>query len=190
MATSRLTRLLRAPIASVLALGLGSTVPAYASSTTKTDPSNDVFLGTVGAGIDLSAVRLATLNRKKRIQITFRLHTSALDESLEQPGGMWVEFIKNERTRRVVKVATVDGVLRGEVCSSSRAPKFTQSYDCSPLAVAQLDPTTYRALVKRKQVKEGATVLKWTASSIDLRSGDPVSDQLTARNGEPFRWRL
>lgn len=37
---------------------------------------------------------------------------------------------------------------------------------------------------------EGATVLRWTATSMALSNGQPVSDQLTARNGEPFRWRL
>ena len=103
---------------------------------------------------------------------------------------MQVEFIKDERTRRVVKMSTHDGVLRGEVCSSSRAPKFTESYGCGPVVVAQLDATTYRARVKRKQVKKGATTLQWTASTIDLTSGDPVSDRLTAGNGKPFRWGL
>lgn len=190
MTTSRTTRLLSAPIAFALAVGLGATVPAHASSTTKTDPENDVFLGSVGGGIDLAAVQLTTLNRKKRIRVTFRLHSRALAGSLEQPGGMRVEFIKDKRTRRVVKVATEDGVLRGEVCSNSRGPKSIEPYDCSSLPVTQVDATTYRALVKRKQVKEGTTVLSWTAASIDLSNGDPVSDQLTARNGEPFRWRL
>ncbi len=187
---SRTTRLLTAPIAVALAVALGATVPAHASSTTKTDPRNDVFLGSVGGGIDLATVQLKTLNRKKSIRVTFRLHSRALEGSLEQPGGIRVEFIKNKRIRRVVTVATEDGALRSEVCSNSTGPKFIEPYDCSSLLVTQVDATTYRALVKRKQIKKGAKVLKWTAASIDLSNGDPVSDRLTARDGEPFRWRL
>jgi hypothetical protein len=190
MATLRTIRLLTATIALALAVGLGAIVPAYASSTTKTDPRNDVFLTSVGGGIDLAAVQLATLDRKKRIRVTFRLHSRALQGSLQQPGGMRVTFIKDKRTSRVVTVVTEDGVLRAEVCSNSRGRKLVEPYDCSSLPVTQVDATTYRALVKRKQVKEGATVLKWTAASIDLSNGYPVSDQLTAKNGEPFRWRL
>ena len=190
MTTSRTTRLLAAPIALALAVGLGATVPAHASSTTWTDPRNDVFLASVGGGIDLAAVQLTTLNRKKRIRVTVRLHSRALGGSLEQPGGMRVTFIKNKRTSRMVTVLTEDGVLRGEVCSNSRGRKLVEPYDCSSLPVTQVDATTYRALVKRKQVKEGATVLKWTAASMDLSNGSPVSDQLTASKGEPFRWRL
>lgn len=190
MTTSRTTRLLTTPIAFALAVGLGANVPAHASSTTKTDPGNDVFLSSVGGGIDLAAVQLTTLNRKKRIRVTFRLHSRAREGSLKQPGGMWVDFIKDKRVSRAVKIVTEDGVLRGEVCSHSRGRKPIEPYDCSSLPVTQVDATTYRALVKRKQVKEGATVLKWTASSIDLSNGSPVSDQLTAKNREPFRWRL
>jgi hypothetical protein len=144
----------------------------------------------VGGGIDLAAVQLATLDRKKRIRVTFRLHSRALQGSLQQPGGMRVTFIKDKRTSRVVTVVTEDGVLRAEVCSNSRGRKLVEPYDCSSLPVTQVDATTYRAMVKRTQVKEGATVLKWSAASMDLSNGFPVSDQLTARNGEPFRWRL
>lgn len=190
MTTSRTTRLLTAPIAFALVVGLGATVPAHASSTTKTDPKNDVFLAGAGGGIDLAAVQLTTLSRKKRIRVTFRLHSPVLKGSLKKPGGMSVLFIKSKRIWRVVEIATEGGVLRGEVCSSSRGPKFIEPYDCSSLPVTQVDATTYRAVVKREQVKEGATVLKWTASSIDLSNGSPVSDQLTAKNREPFRWRL
>jgi hypothetical protein len=56
------------------------------SITTRTDPRNDVFLGGVGGGIDLAAVQLATTTRKKRIRVTFRLHSRVLKGSLEQPG--------------------------------------------------------------------------------------------------------
>jgi hypothetical protein len=190
MTTSRTTRLLTRAIASALAVGLGAPATAHASSTTKTDPRNDVFLGGVGGGIDLAAVQLTTLNRKKRIRVTFRLHYRPLESSLAQPGGMRLEFIKDKRVSRAVEIVTADGVLRGDVCSNSRGRKLVEPYDCNSLPVTQVDATTYRALVKRKQVKEGATVLKWTAASMDLSNGSPVSDQLTARNGKPFRWRL
>lgn len=190
MTTSRITRLLVAPIALALAGGLGATVPAHSSSTTKQDPRNDVFLASVGGGIDLAAVQLATLNRKKRIRVTFRLHSPALEGSLEQPGGMRVDFIKDKRVSRVVEVVTEDGVLRGQVCSNSRGRKLIAPYDCSSLPVTRVDSTTYRAVVKLDQVRKGAKVLKWRAWSMDLSSGSPVSDQLAARNREPFRWRL
>lgn len=190
MTTSRTTRLLAAPIALALAVGLGTTVPAHSSSTTKQDPRNDVFLGSLGGGIDLAAVQLTTLNRKKRIRVTFRLHSPALEGSLEKPGGMSVQFIKNKRIWRVVEVVTEDGVLRSEVCSHSRGPEFIEPYDCSSLPVTRVDAKSYRAVVKLDHVKKGAQVLKWTARSIDLSSGSPVSDSMTAKNREPFRWRL
>ncbi len=190
MTTSRTTRLLTAPIALALTIGLGATVPAHSSSTTKQDPRNDVFLGSVGGGIDLAAVQLTTLNGKKRIRVTFRLHSRALEGSLEQPGGMRVDFIKDKRVSRAVKVVTEDGVLRGEVCSNSRGQKLIEPYDCSSLPVTRVDAKTYRAVVKVDQVRKGAKVLKWSAWSMDLNSGSPVSDQLTSRNREPFRWRL
>jgi hypothetical protein len=144
----------------------------------------------VGGGIDLAAVQLTTLNRKKRIRVTFRLHYRSLESSLERPGGMRLEFIKDKRVSRAVEIVTADGVLRGEVCSNSRGRKLVEPYDCSSLPVTRVDATTYRALVRRKQVKEGAPVLTWTAASMDLSNGSPVSDQLTARYGKPFRWRL
>lgn len=97
MTTSRTTRLLTAPVALALAVGLCAAVPAHASSTTKTDPRNDVFLASVGGGIDLAAVQLKTLNRRKRIRVTFRLHSLAWEGSLEKPGGMATQFIKNKR---------------------------------------------------------------------------------------------
>ena len=190
MTTSRTTRLLTAPIALALAVGAGAAVPAHSSSTTEQDPRNDVFLGSVGGGIDLAAVQLATLNQKRRIRVTFRLHSRALEGSLEQPGGMRVGFIKDKRVSRVVEVFTQDGVLRGQVCSSARGRNPIDPYDCSSLPVARVDARTYRAVVRLDQVKKGAAVLRWSASSMDLSSGSPVSDQLTARNGEPFRWRL
>ncbi|WP_114423488.1 hypothetical protein [Nocardioides houyundeii] len=190
MTTSRTTRLLAAPIALALAVGLGATVPAHASSTTKQDPRNDVFLGSLGGGIDLAAVQLATLNRTKRVRITFRLHSPVLKGSLEKPGGMSVQFIKNKRIWRVVEVVTEDGVLRSEVCSHSRGPEFTEPYDCSSLPVTRVDAKTYRAVVQLDQVKTGAKVMKWTAWSMDLNSGSPVSDSMTAKNRDPFRWRL
>lgn len=190
MTTSRTTRLLTAPIALALAACLGAAVPAHASSTTKTDPRNDVFLASVGGGIDLAAVQLRTLNRKTRIRVTFRLHSLAWERSLEEPGGMSAYFTRNKRIWRVVRVAMEDGVLRSEVCSYSRGEEFTGPRNCSRLPVAQVDARTYRTVVKLKQVKEGAKVLQWTAGSMDLSNGDPVSDWLTAKNREPFRWRL
>lgn len=190
MITSMTTRLLAAPIALALAVGLGGTVPAHASSTTKQDPRKDVFLGTSGGGIDLAAVQLTTQNRKKRIRVILRLHSPAMKGSLEQPGGMSVQFIKNKRTWRVVEVGTEDGVLRSEVCSYSRGQEFTEPYDCSMLPVTRVDAVTYRAVVELDQVRKGAKVLEWTARSLDLSSGSPVSDYLTAKSREPFRWRL
>lgn len=184
------TRLLTAPIALALFVGLGATVPAHASSTTKQDPRNDVFLGSLGGGMDLAAVQLMTLNRKKRIRVTFRLHSPALEGSLEKPGGMSVQFVESKRIWRTVEVATEDGVLHGEVCSHSRGPSPTEPHDCSSLPVTQVDAKTYRVVVTLEQVKEGAEVLRWTARSMDLSSGSPVSDSLTAKNGAPFRWRL
>lgn len=190
MTRSRTTVLMTAPIALALAVNLGAAVPAHASSTTKTDPRNDVFLASVGGGIDLAAVQLKTLNRKKRIRVTFRLHSLAWEPSLERPGGMSARFIENKRVWRVVRVFNRDGALRSEVCSYSRDSEFSGPRNCSRLPVTRVDATTYRAVVRLKQVREGAEVLQWTAGSIDLSNGSPVSDQLTARNGEPFRWRL
>jgi hypothetical protein len=68
-----------------------------------------------------------------------------------------------------IEVATDGAVVRGEICSGS-GPELIEPYDCSSLAVTQVDGTTYRALVKRKQVKKGATVLKWTAGRLRLYS--------------------
>src|SRR5690606_19348240 len=135
MTTTRTARLLTAPIALALAVGLGATAPAHASSTTKKDPRNDVFLGSGGDGIDLAAVQLKTLNRKKRIRVTFRLHSPAPVGSLEKPGGIAAEFIKNKRIWRVVRVVTVNGVLRSEVCSYSRRAEVPEPYNCSMLRV-------------------------------------------------------
>ncbi|QSR30465.1 hypothetical protein CFI00_08095 [Nocardioides sp. S5] len=190
MAASRTTGLLAAAIALALAAGLGATVPAHSSSTTKKDPKDDVFLGSLGGGIDLAAVQLATLNRKKRIRVTFGLHSPVQQGSLEKPGGMSVQFIKNTRVWRVVEVVREDGGLRGEVCSHSRGPEVTDPYDCSALPVTRVDARTYRAVVELDQVRKGAKVLRWTARTMDLTSGSPVSDSMTAENREPFRWRL
>lgn len=190
MIMSTTTRLLAAPIALALAVGLGATVPAHSSSTTRQDPRNDVFLGSLGGGIDLAGVQLTTVNRKKRIRATFFLHSPAPEHSLERPGGMSVQFIKNKRTWRVVEVGTEDGVLRSEVCSHSRGPEVTEPYDCSSLPVTRIDAKTYRTVVKLDQVKKGAKVLKWTARSMDLSSGSPVSDSMSGKDGEPFGWRL
>lgn len=190
MTASRTTRLLTAPTALACAVVLGAAVPAHASSTTKNDPRNDVFLGSVGGGIDLAAVQLKTLNRKKRIQVTFRLHSRALESSLKEPGGMAAEFIKNQRILRVVRVFTKDDVLRSEVCSYTRGEKFIEPYDCSRLPVTQVDAKTYRVVVNLKQLKEGVEVLQWTAASMDLSNGSPVMDSMTAKNRTPFRWRL
>ena len=190
MTTSRTTRRLTAAIALALAVGLGAIVPAYASSTTKHDPRNDIFLGSLGGGIDLAAVRLTTLHRKKRVGVTFRLHSPALKGSLEKPGGLEASFVKSERIRRVVSVATKDGVLRSEVCSHSTGGGSIEPYNCSRLPVTRVDATTYRTVVRLEQVKEDAEVLRWTAASMDLSSGSPVMDSMAAKNGTPFRWRL
>ena len=189
MITPTTTSLLRAPIALALSIGLGAAVPAHASSTTKQDPRNDVFLGSLGGGMDLAAVQLMTLNQKKRIRVTFRLHSPALEGSLEEPGGMTVEFVESKRVWRIVRVATEDGVLRGEVCSHPRRSSIGP-HDCSSLPVTQVDAKTYRVVVQLEQVKEGAEVLRWTAGSLDISSGSPVGDSLTAKNRAPFRWRL
>lgn len=190
MTTSRTTRLLTAPIALALAVGLGAAVPAHASSTTRTDPRNDVFLASVGGGIDLAAVQLATLDDASRIRVTFRLHSLAMKGSLEKPGGLSVWFVKSARTWRVVRVGTEDGVLSGQVCSYARGPESSGPRNCSSLPATQVDAKTYRAVVELEQVKEGAKVLQWTAASMDLSSGSPVTDWVTAKDREPFRWRL
>lgn len=189
MITRRTTSLLAAPIALALSIVLGAAVPAHASSTTKKDPRNDVFLGSVGGGMDLAAVQLMTLNQKKRIRVTFRLHSPALKGSLEEPGGMSVKFVKSKRIWRIVQVATEDGVLRGEVCSHPRRASIGP-HDCSGLPVTQVDAKTYRVVVQVEQVKEGTETLRWTAGSLDISGGSPVSDTLTAKNRAPFRWRL
>ncbi len=160
MTTSRTIRLLTAPIALGLAVSLGATVPAHASSTTKKDPRNDVFLGSLGGGIDLAAVQLETLSGKKRIRVTFRLHSIALKGSLEKPGGMSATFIKTNRIQRVVDIVTEDGVLRGEVCSHSSGEGVTEPFDCSRVPVTRVDARTYSAVVRLTQVKGGATVLQ------------------------------
>lgn len=189
MTTWRTTRLLAAPIGLALAVAVASAVPAHASSTTETDPRNDVFLASVGGGIDLAAVRLQTLNRKKRIRVTFRLHSRPGKGSLERPGGMTAQFVKDRRTRRMVRVTTQDGDLRGEVCSDTSGDS-TGPHSCRMLPVTQVDATTYRVVVALEQIKKGAKVLRWTAWSMDLSNGDPVSDWLPATTREPFRWRL
>jgi hypothetical protein len=190
MTRSLTTRLLTAPVALALVLVMSALASAHASSTTQKDPRDDVFLASVGGGIDLAAVRLATLDPSKRIRVTFTLHAAvALEGSLEQPGGMSVEFIRSERILRVVTIDTKDGALRGRVCSSSTGTTPVKP-DCSRLPVTRVDATTYRTVVGRGQLRRGAEVLRWTASSMDLSQGQPVSDQLTAANRQPFRWRL
>lgn len=103
---------------------------------------------------------------------------------------MAAEFIKSKQIRRVVSAVTQDGVLRGEVCSYSRGGEVTEPYNCSRLPVTQVDAKTYRAVVELKQVRKGATVLQWTAASMDLSNGTPVIDSMTAKDRKPFRWRL
>jgi len=190
MTTSWTTRLLTAPIACVLAIALGTAAPASASSTTKKDPSNDVVLGDANRGIDLAAVQLKTQHRKKSIRVTFTLHSPVSAATLMKPGGMAVEFIKNKRIWRIVRVATTDGVLGSDVCSYSRSGEVIEPYDCSTLPVTQVDATTYRTVVELRQVKKGAKVLQWTAGSMDFSGGTPVVDSLTAKDRRPFRWRL
>ena len=190
MTMPRAIALLTAPITLALAVALSTAASAQASSTTRQDPRNDVFLASVGGGIDLAAVQLKTLDRKTRIQVTFRLHSSpALERSLEKPGGLSVQFVKNARTLRVASIFTKDGDLRGEICSHTTGDAGGQ-HSCRRLQVTRVDARTYRTSVRLTQVKKGATLLRWTASSMDISNGDPVSDQLTAKGGEPFRWRL
>lgn len=189
MAMSKTAGMLAAAITVATALALGAAVPSYASSTTARDPKGDVFLASAGGGIDLAAVRLKTLDRKTRIQITFALHARAQEGSLDRPGGMAAQFIKNQRTSRVVRVVTRDGNLSGEVCSDIKGDQAGPR-KCRSLPVTQVDEKTYRVTVKLKQIKKGAEVLRWTAWSIDLSNGDPVSDWVTAKNRRPHRWRL
>ncbi len=188
MTRSRTTRLLTAPIIA-LVLALGATAPAYSSSTKKKDPKNDFVITSNDNGVDLASVELKTLNRKSRIRVTFRLHSPAPESSLDDPGGMAAEFIKNTKIWRVVRVNTVDGVLGSEVCSYSRREQVPEPYNCTPLAVTQVNATTYRVVVKVKQVKKAAKVLAWTAGTITYDGIEPLVDVMRANN-KPFRWRL
>lgn len=187
MSTTRTARLLTAAVA--LALGAGLAAPAHATSTTRTDPEGDVFLAGVGGGLDLASVRLATANRDTHVRITVRLHSAAANRGLARPGGLAVQFSRSHRASRVVEVFRAGGGLRAEVCSQPRAAS-SEPVDCTPVRVSQPDARTFRAVVRLDLLDEGAEVLRWTASSLDLSTGDPVSDRLTAANGKPFRWRL
>lgn len=189
MISSRTFRLLPASISLTGALVLGALVPAHASSTTKTDPAGDVFLAESGGGIDLAAVRLATGERKKRVRVTFRLHEPVVSSSLVRPGGLSVHFVTGRRTSRVVTISTVDGELRGAICSDS-ADDARGLRDCRRLPVTEVDGTAYRVAVGLARIKKGATVLRWSASSLDIRGGQPVSDWLRTEDRKPFRWRL
>lgn len=186
---SRTISLLSASIGLAAALALGTLVPAHASSTTKTDPEDDVFLAELGGGIDLAAVSLATRNRKKRVRVTFRLHEPVpLLGSLAAPGGLSVQFVTDRRSSRVVTIFTDREVLRGSFCHVSTDDN--RGRECRRLPVVKVDDTTYRTVVGLPRIEKDATVLRWTASSLDISNGDPVIDSLTAGNGKPFRWRL
>jgi hypothetical protein len=190
MTTSRITGLLTAPLAIALALALGPALAAHAlSSTTKKDPRDDVFLASVGGGIDVAGVNFRTLDRKRRIQVTFTLHSRVPEGSLEGPGGLTAQFIKDRRTSQLVKIFMREGDLRGKVCTETKGD-LTRLHDCHTLPVTQVDAKTYRTVVKRDRIKKDASVLHWIAWSLDLSSGDPVSDVLTAMDGKPFRWQL
>ncbi|QIK75944.1 hypothetical protein [Nocardioides piscis] len=187
MPTSRTTRLLTAPIALALAVGLGPTAPANASSTTRKDPRNDVFVGSLGGGIDLAAVQLE-VNRTENIRVTFRLYSPVMTKaSLERPGG----GVHQERADQPHGQDLHEGrhpAQRGLQRVHRRGSGGP--YNCSKLPVTQVDAKTYSAVVNLKQVKKGAKVLQWTALSMDLSSRSPVMDSMTAMNRKPFRWRL
>jgi hypothetical protein len=183
--TSRTTRaLLTAPTALAVVLGLGLSMPAQASTTRKSDPSND--FASNSPATDLARIELKTVP-KQRIQITVGLHAPATN--LARPSGIGVDFVKNKKTQRSVKISTVDGQLVADVCTYDLRQQVPEPTNCSPVPVTQLDATTYRAVVKLKQVKKGAKVLEWYASALDLNAGvavDPMGPGFT----KPYRWKL
>lgn len=183
-------RRLTAPAVLALALGLalGLTAPAHASSTSKSDPRGDYPTGSA-PGIDLAGTRLKT-EGGQRIQVTFALHAPVSSDSLGQPGGLAVDFVKSKRTIRAVRIHTVDGVLQGDVCSYDRRKRIPLPQNCSPVAVAQVDATTYRAEVALKQLKKGARVLQWRAGAAVFGGGPATIDMLVPEKGTYFRWRL
>ena len=193
MSTSTSTARRAAPLALALVLGLGAAAPAHASSTTRPDPADDVFLASVGGGIDLAAVRLETRDRSDRptrIRVTFTLHSPVPRRSLKAPGGLRVQFLKGTQIRREVGITTHDGVLRGEVCQDPGDDDHGAPGPCRRVRVTRVDATTYRAVVRLDHIEPGARVLRWTASSLDISNGYPVSDRITAPDSRPFRWRL
>ncbi|NYE37546.1 hypothetical protein F4692_002679 [Nocardioides cavernae] len=109
--------------------------------------------------------------------------------SLVGPGGLSVHFVTGRRTSRVVTISTIDGRLRGSICSDT-TDDFRGPRACRRAPVAQVGETSYRAAVGLARIEEDATVLRWTARSMDLSGGDPVSDHVTASNRKPLRWQL
>lgn len=185
--TSRTTRaLLSVSTALAVLLGLGLTAPAQASTTSKSDPRNDY--GSTRPALDLARIELTTLS-KQRIQITVGLHAPVTAANLARPGGVGVDFVKNERTQRSVKISTVDGALVADVCSYDLRKQVPEPSNCSPVTVTQVDATTYRAVVKLKQIKKGAKVLQWYASALDL-AGSMTIDPMGHGYKKPYRWKL
>lgn len=167
-----------------IATSAGATQPG--TSMTRKDPRDDVFLASVGGGMDLAAVNLTTIDRD-RIRVTFRLHSPPeLERSLKRPGGMNLYAVRDERTSERVRISTANGQLRSTVCTQSSRP-VVRIHDCQRLPVTQVDATTYRTVVKQDRVVDDAGTLRWLAQSMDLSNGTPVSDLLD-RDGAPFTW--
>lgn len=182
------TRLAPLALALVALLGVASPAPAAeaGASTTRKDPRDDVFLSSVGGGIDLAAVNLTTVDRD-RIRVTFRLHSPPdLERSLERPGGLTLHAVRDARTTELVRIFTVDGELRSTVCTQS-SRGLGRIHDCQRLPATQLDDAAYRTVVKRSRIVGDTGTLRWFAQSLDISNGDPVSDLLD-RDGAPFAW--
>ncbi len=181
---TRTRALTTAPLALGMAVALAA-APAQASSTSKEDPAGDHVIGS-NPTLDLAKVSMRTKARKKKIQVTFALHHDVAAEHLAFPGGLGVDFQVTKRTVRSVRVFVRRGELRSTVCSYDSRQDLPTPTKCSRLPVTQVDGKTFRATVKRNQIKKRAKVLKWRASAYEFAAAavDPVGT-----GKRPYRWR-
>lgn len=185
--SSTVARLVGLPLVLALLLGLGA-APAHAGRSVAKDPRGDLVGGGSG-GIDLARIVVRTTNKKRRINLTFRLHSRVPDSRLARPGGMAVEFITGKHRVRAVKITRRGGALRGELCTYNLRQELPQPKNCSRHKVRRPGKRVYRVVVPRKRVKKGAKVLRWYANSMDIAQGAPVLDPVGSPD-KPFRLKL
>lgn len=186
--TSRALTRAAAPLIVGMVVALGVAPAAHASSTTKKDPAGDHVSGQT-ANLDLAKVSMRTTAGKKKIKITIGLHNDVTAADLAFPSGMGVIFHRGKGIFRGAEITSRDGVLEADICTyDTRKEQVPTPKNCSSVRLTQVDGKTFRMLVKVKQVKKGATVLKWHASAFSVTS--MAVDPLGHGARKPYTWRL